>query len=259
MTDDCRDEKIPRIALSVQALTVCLGQVHILKDLSLDVNAGRTLVVLGQSGCGKTTLLKAIAGLLPLERGNICLAGHDITLASVRDRGALYLDQEPLLFEHLPMFENIAFPMRMQKHSEADIRSAVGELLSAIELQDDSGKYPHQLSGGQKQRVAFARAILARPKLLLLDEPFGSLDSRTRGQMQTLFAELSSRFQLTSIFVTHDVKEALIVGDQFASMSPRLQLYPDRQSFMSDPASGVAEELAFWGRAAKGSKEVVEE
>jgi putrescine transport system ATP-binding protein len=120
-------------------------------------------------------------------------------------------------------------------------------MLAAIDLVGHDHKRDSQLSGGQKQRVAFARAILARPRLLLLDEPFCNLDARARGQMQELFADLSRRFALTSIFVTHDVKEALIVGTQYARMSDgALSVYPDRPSFVTDEQTGIPSEIAFW-------------
>ena len=120
-------------------------------------------------------------------------------------------------------------------------------MLEAMDLIDHTEKYDPQLSGGQKQRVAFARAILARPKLLLLDEPFCSLDAKTRGHMQKLFAQMSTQFGLTSVFVTHDVKEALIVGQEFGRLSNgRLLIYSGRREFMDDEATGVPSEVRFW-------------
>lgn len=231
----------------VTSLNVNYGSETILSDVSFPLQAGQTLVVLGESGCGKTTLLRAIAGLVPIRAGEISLNGRIITGLAPRDRGVIYLDQEPLLFEHLTVTENIAFAMRLQRQSEQLIQSSVEQMLDAIDLRDHAKKKDWQLSGGQKQRVAFARAVLAKPQLLLLDEPFCSLDGKTRGQMQTLFAEISHRFSLTSIFVTHDVKEAVIVGHQFARMSTdRLLLYPDRHAFLRDEATGIPDEIAFW-------------
>ena len=239
-------------ALDVRNLCAGFGSVQVFAEISFRLAAAQTLVVLGESGCGKTTLLRAVAGLIPIQSGAIQLMGSDITRSPVSDRQALYMDQEPLLFEPLSVFDNVAFALRMKKISDAEIRSSVDELLHMTELADHADKRHHQLSGGQKQRVAFARAILAKPQLLLLDEPLSSLDSRTRAQMRSLFASLSQRYGLTSIFVTHDVKEALVVGHQFARMSAgRFQLYDSRQAFMADPATGVAAEVAFWEFAAK--------
>ncbi len=235
--------------LCVRQISAGFGATQILKDVSLNVATGNTLVVLGESGCGKTTLLRAIAGLIPISSGEVELRSRMISLLPPYDREVLYLDQEPLLFEHLSVFENIAFPLRMKKAPEQTIQSAVRELLVATDLLPHAAKREGQLSGGQKQRVAFGRAILARPQLLLLDEPFCSLDSRTRSHMQSLFAELSQRYSLTSIFVTHDVREALVVGHQFGRMADGvLSVYHDRQSFISDDATGIPAEIAFWKR-----------
>jgi len=164
----------------------------------------------------------------------------------------IYLDQEPLLFEHLSVAENIGFSMRLQKRPVAEVSRAVDEMVAAIDLRGHEHKREWQLSGGQKQRVAFARALLAHPRLLLLDEPFCSLDSKTRGQMQTLFHDLSERFGLTSVFVTHDVKEALIIGSRFARMSGGvLSVYPNQHAFINDRATGIPAEIAFWQQSAE--------
>jgi putrescine transport system ATP-binding protein len=236
-----------KYALQVNGLGVTYGSHEILKSVSFHLRAGQTLVVLGESGCGKTTLLRAVAGLAPIFEGDVALNGRVISHLAPRDRGVIYLDQEPLLFEHLTVAENIAFAMRLRRQPEDVIQTSVRQMLDAIDLRDHANKRDWQLSGGQKQRVAFARAVLATPQLMLLDEPFCSLDGRTRSQMQSLFAEISQRFSLTSIFVTHDVKEALIAGNQFARMSEgRLLLYPDRNAFLRDEATGIPEEIAFW-------------
>ncbi len=258
-TSASRDGSDVTSALAVRRLSVRLGGSQILHDVSLQVAAGSTLVVLGQSGCGKTTLLKAIAGLAPVEQGEVHLDGRDITTAAIRDRSIMYLDQEPLLFEHLNVFENVAFSMRMKGGSDSEIREAVSELLVATGLSDHALKRQHQLSGGQKQRVAFARAILARPRLLLLDEPFASLDSQTRCQMQDLFAVLRRHHQLTSIFVTHDVREALTVGQSFAAMTPEFQLFADRETFVQSrrPACWVSWHFgSLWQRRRRGRAKV---
>lgn len=238
--------------LQVKQLNVGFGRQPILNQVTFNVASGRTLVVLGESGCGKTTLLRALAGLIPISSGEISLNGRPVTRSSPRDRGVIYLDQEPLLFEHLTVKENIAFAMRFKKFSCGEIDDAVQRMLTAIDLCEHAHKHDWQLSGGQKQRVAFARAVLARPRLLLLDEPFGSLDSKSRSQMQALFAQLSRDYGLTSIFVTHDAKEALILGDQFARISEgKLSLYADRQAFINDEATGIPSEIAFWKQSAE--------
>lgn len=233
--------------LQVQNVSVSYAQHSILRDVTLTVCRGETLVVLGESGCGKTTLLRAIAGLIPVKAGCIQIRGQDIRPLLPQSRGTVYLDQEPLLFEHLSVTENISFSPRLRGESPKQIEEQVNDLLSAIDLTAHAHKTDNQLSGGQKQRVAFARAILAHPQVLLLDEPFGSLDGRTRQQMQQLFRALSQRYALTSVFVTHDIREALVVGDKFSRMSDGvLSVSPNRQAFIDDPASGVASEVRFW-------------
>ena len=244
-TSECPQSHSP--VLHVQNVSVSLGQQPILRDVTLSVPQGKTLVVLGESGCGKTTLLRAIAGLVPIHAGSIQVHGHDIRPLPPQSRGTVYLDQEPLLFEHLNVSENIGFAPQLRGESHAAIESQVNDLLSAIDLVPHANKRHSQLSGGQRQRVAFARAILAHPQVLLLDEPFGSLDGRYRQQMQQLFRSLVQRYTLTSVFVTHDIREALVVGDLFARMSHGvLSVSPSRQAFIEDPDSGVASEVQFW-------------
>lgn len=241
-----------RVVLEIRSLSMRFENTVVLNSIQLTLHEGQTLVVLGASGCGKTTLLKIIAGLLNGYTGSVQLTTTRPPGNSTRNTSVLYLDQEPLLFEHLNVAENIAFAMRMQRCAGDEIERDVNELLRSIELSEHRSRMSRQLSGGQKQRVAFARAVLARPHLLLLDEPFGSLDAQSRTQMQQLFAKLKRQYGITTIFVTHDVREALVVGDVFARMEHgRLQIYPDRSSFVSDPDTGIPGEIEFWKNAEK--------
>ena len=236
-------------SLELRDIQVRLSGQLILPSVSLVLPPSETLVILGESGCGKTTLLRAIAGLVEPTEGTILLAGIDITEQPIAERGIVYLDQEPLLFPHLNVAENLAFGPRLRGESPEQIARAVDEMLRALELTDHRAKRDGQLSGGQKQRVAFGRALLARPRLLLLDEPFGSLDGTTRATMQSLFVRLAVEYQLTTVFVTHDVKESLLVGHRFARLDRgQLQTYASRAAFMSDPATGIPAEQAFWSR-----------
>jgi ABC-type sugar transport system ATPase subunit len=206
-----------------------------------------TLSVLGRSGCGKTTLLKALAGLHQLDEGSVHRRGQDITDVPVEKRDIVYLYQEPLLFPHLTVFENVAFGLRLRKVIASRIDRDVKHMLTSLDLVDQSDKAPHLLSGGQRQRVSFGRALIVSPSLLLLDEPFSSLDAETRTQMQALFKRVAAEYAITAIFVTHDLKEALLVGDVFASIRDgRFRAYASRQEFIEDPESGVRQEAGFW-------------
>jgi putrescine transport system ATP-binding protein len=240
----------PRLSSSrlvVTDLAVAYGDQMVLDRLSLCVEAGSTLVVLGESGCGKTTLLRALAGAISIKTGAIIWDDVDLTAVSPQQRGVIYLDQEPLLFEHLTVAENLGFALELRRVPRAEKERSVQQMLLALELQAHAGKREWELSGGQRQRVAFGRALLARPRLLLLDEPFCSLDGKTRGQMQQLFARMSREHSLTSIFVTHDVKEAVVIGDSFARMQASMLIqYPSRESFLRDPETGIPAEIEFW-------------
>ncbi|QMU29936.1 ABC transporter ATP-binding protein [Adhaeribacter radiodurans] len=219
----------------------------VLDQVSLELAPGQILAVLGRSGCGKTTLLKVMAGLLPAEAGTISWAEQNMDAVPVQNREMVYLFQEPLLFPHLSVFENLAYGLRVRKETEVAVQQKVSRMLEELELQEHAPKMPHQLSGGQRQRVSFGRAIIFLPRVLLLDEPFGNLDAQTRATMQTLFLRLAKKFNITALFVTHDVKEALLVGDRWAYMAAgKFQMYASKASFMDDPATGVREELAFW-------------
>jgi ABC-type Fe3+/spermidine/putrescine transport system ATPase subunit len=232
--------KIENIQLSFAGETV-------LQNLSLEVVAHQTLAILGRSGCGKTTLLKVIAGLRTPNSGNLFLNGSSILSVPPQERGIVYLYQEALLFPHLNVFENVAFGLRIRREKEATVRARTLEMLENLEMADYQHKMPPQLSGGQKQRVSFGRALIINPPLLLLDEPFGSLDAETRTLMQDLFKRVARQYRITSLFVTHDLKEAIRMGDQLARMKAgKLVTYDDLPAFMADPQSGFAEEMRFW-------------
>ncbi|MGY8986302.1 MAG: ABC transporter ATP-binding protein [Sphingomonadales bacterium] len=223
------------------------GGEKVITNLDLTLHQSETLAVLGQSGCGKTTLLKILAGLEGLDNGKISLNNVDITDISPKDRGIVYLYQEALLFPHLTVFENIAFGLRLRGLPDSEIMSLVTAKIEGLELIDHIQKMPNQLSGGQMQRVNFGRALIVNPKVLLLDEPFGALDSLTRTRMQTLFKKVTKRDKITSIFVTHDLKEALLMGDRFAHMAGGvLKTYSNKESFINDPKVGINEEMIFW-------------
>ncbi len=233
--------------IELRDLRMQFGSETVLDGVNLRIADGETLAVLGASGSGKTTLLKVLAGLHEGYAGSIYVDEEPIDHLPPQKRGVVYLYQEALLFPHLTVQQNVAFGLGLRNEASAAAEEAVAHMLADLQLTDHADKYPAQLSGGQRQRVAFGRAAIIHPAILLLDEPFASLDFDTRNEMQQLFKRIVSAQDITTLFVTHDAKEALRVGDRFAHMAGgRLTVYPNRQAFIDDEASGVQSELSFW-------------
>ncbi len=205
--------------LSIEGLQVHIDKEAILHNISLQVEQGEFLSLQGPSGCGKSTLLKSIAGILPAEQGTIYLDGKDITRLPIHQRGTVIVFQDMRLFPNMTVEENIAFPLKMQKVPKAQRLSAARELLEKVQLPGYGKRRIHQLSGGQQQRVALARALAAKPKLLLLDEPFSALDEELRQGMRELVLQLHKEFAMTTIMVTHDRPEAVAMSDRIITMS----------------------------------------
>lgn len=238
------------MALELRNITHSFGDHEVLSGLNLRLEEGQTLAVLGASGCGKTTLLKGIAGLLKLTAGEVSFHGLRMDTLAPEDRGLVYLSQEPSLFPHLNVFENVAFGLRLRRNSSISreaIKSKVHDMLKALDLLDHAQKRPHQLSGGQKQRVAFGRALVVTPRVVLLDEPFGSLDAGTRREMQHVYRMLACEHRFTALFITHDLKEAIITGDQLAKLAQgKLKRYDGLEDVAADKTTGLSAELEFW-------------
>jgi putative spermidine/putrescine transport system ATP-binding protein len=205
--------------LSVEGLTKRFGDVVALDGVSLDIASGELLTILGPSGSGKTTLLKVVAGFERPDGGRVRVDGVDITALPPARRDIGMVFQNYALFPHLTVARNVAFPLEMRNVARADIDRRVVEALSLVELAGYDQRLPRQLSGGQQQRVALARAIVFNPRLLLLDEPFGALDRKLRETMQLEVRRLQRRLGLTTIFITHDQEEALVLSDRIAVMN----------------------------------------
>lgn len=204
--------------LEIQNLSVSYDADVVLKELSLNVEEGEFVSLLGPSGCGKSTLLKTIAGILTVSKGSICLGGTDITGLPVHKRGTVVVFQDMRLFPHMTILDNVAFPLKMQGVSKAERLQTAAQLLEKVQLGGYGTRKPAELSGGQQQRVALARALAAKPRLLLLDEPFSALDENLREEMRLLVKQLHRDFGMTTILVTHDREEALSMSDRVAMM-----------------------------------------
>ncbi|MGZ9583139.1 ABC transporter ATP-binding protein [Paenibacillus marinisediminis] len=188
-------------------------------NVDLSIQKGEFVTILGPSGSGKTTLLKLIAGFEQLNDGAIYLDGQNITKKKAYDRNIGMVFQNYALFPHMTIFDNIAYPLRLRKVSQAEVKDQVFKALQTVRLDDFASRYPSQLSGGQQQRVALARAIVFNPPLLLLDEPLGALDKHLRQQMQYEIKHIQEKLGITTVNVTHDQEEALTMSDRICVMN----------------------------------------
>ncbi len=189
------------------------GDNHVLKDINLGVEKGEFVTLLGSSGCGKSTLLRCLSGLEKVTSGKIYLDGVDITDVDPRDRGIGMVFQQYSLFPNMSVRDNVAFGLKMKKVPKEDIDRKVKEMLAIVGLSDKIDQFPMQLSGGQQQRVALARAIVTEPKVLLLDEPLSAIDALLRRNLQIEIRRIQKDLNITTIFVTHDQDEAMVMSD----------------------------------------------
>ncbi len=194
------------------------GDTQVVRDVNLTAASGSILALLGPSGCGKTTTLRMVAGLVQPSAGDILIDGVSVTGQPVHKRNLGMLFQNYALFPHLTVLENVAFGLAMRGVPKGDTVRRAKDALALVRLAGFEDRMPAALSGGQQQRVAMARAIVYRPRVLLLDEPFGALDKKLREEMQIELRQLCNELGLTTILVTHDQEEALILADQIAVM-----------------------------------------
>ncbi len=205
--------------VSVQKLQKSYAGSPVFENIDCHIERGEFVTLLGPSGCGKSTLLRCIAGLTPVDSGQILLDGHDIVPLSPQKRGIGMVFQSYALFPNMTVEQNVAFGLRMQKVKADESQLRVREALELVELGTFAGRYPHQLSGGQCQRVALARSLVTRPRLLLLDEPLSALDARIRKHLREQIRAIQRELGLTTIFVTHDQEEALTLSDRIFLMN----------------------------------------
>lgn len=206
------------MSIEVRSVSKSFGSFLALDGVSVRVGEGELVALLGPSGSGKTSLLRIIAGLEAPDRGTVLFQGEDATRRDARERRVGFVFQHYALFRRMTVFENVAFGLRVKPRTErppeAEVRRRVGDLLKLVQLDWLGDRLPSELSGGQRQRVALARALAVEPKVLLLDEPFGSLDARVRQELRRWLRRLHDEIRLTSLFVTHDQEEALEVADR---------------------------------------------
>jgi len=194
------------------------GAVQVIKDLNLKISDNEFIVLLGQSGCGKTTTLRAIAGLETIDEGDILIDGKPVQHLKAADRDIAMVFQSFSLYPHMSVYENIAFPLRATRKSKAEIDSEVRSVAKTLQITDLLGKKPSALSGGDMQRVAIGRALVRRPKAMLMDEPIGALDAKLREEMRAEIKRLHIKQGSTTIYVTHDQIEAMSLADRIVIM-----------------------------------------
>lgn len=205
--------------LSIDNLDKSFGKNKVLSNVNIKIEEGELITLLGPSGCGKSTLLRAIAGLSDVDKGNINLKDKNITKLAPKDRDISMVFQSYALFPNMTAKDNISFGLRMKKLPADEIEKTVKNIISLVELQGKENAYPSQLSGGQQQRVALARAIVMKPKLLLMDEPLSALDAKIRRMLRLQIREIQKKLNITTIFVTHDQEEALMISDKIFLMN----------------------------------------
>ncbi|SRR5579871_60226 len=221
-------------------LTKRFGETPAVIDLSLELASGELVALLGPSGCGKTTTLRMVAGFETPTAGRVLLADRDLTDAPPERRNCGMVFQNYALFPHLTVEQNVAFGLEMRAVERAEIRRRVADILGKVGLAGLGGRYPRQLSGGQQQRTALARALVVNPSVLLLDEPLANLDAKLREEMRFYIRSLQREFHITTLYVTHDQAEALVLADRVAIlMGGVLQQYGRPEDVYHRPRSAA--------------------
>lgn len=222
--------------LQLKNITLTYGNNPVLQNFALQVPDGELVSLLGPSGCGKTTTLRIIAGLLQPDSGQILVDHNDIAHVPVYKRQFGMVFQSYALFPHLTVWDNVAFGLKQQKIAVTEINQRVTDTLALVGLENLVGKYPHQLSGGQQQRVSLARALVVRPRLLLMDEPLSNLDAKLRIEMREEIRRLQQQLHMTVIFVTHDQEECFAISDRVSVMNQgKIEQYATPQQIYQQP------------------------
>ena len=206
-------------ALELRDVSKSYGAFEAAKSVSLAIEAGEFAVFVGPSGCGKSTLLRLIAGLDPVTDGAVLIGGKDVTRRQAGERPVAMVFQSYALYPHMSVFENIAFPLQMEKRSKVEIREEVAKAAATVQLETRLQDKPAKLSGGQRQRVAIARAIVRKPEIFLMDEPLSNLDAALRMEMRSELTRLHKRLGSTMVYVTHDQLEAMTMADRIVVLN----------------------------------------
>jgi ABC-type Fe3+/spermidine/putrescine transport system ATPase subunit len=235
------------VGIHLDRVSAGYGGGFVLRDLSLVIEPGSLTALVGPSGCGKTTALKVIAGLLAPIAGDVWFGEQRVTAIAAEKRGIAMVFQKPLLFPHMSVGENVAFGLAMRGMPQAQRRAAAEDALRMVQLDGFADRRPKELSGGQEQRATLARALITQPRVLLLDEPLSALDEGLRAEMRGLVRALQRRLAISTIFVTHDQREATEVADQIAVLLDGhvVQTGPPRV-FYTDPASEAVARFFGW-------------
>lgn len=203
----------------VENLAKSFDKTHVFSDINFEIEQGEFITLLGPSGCGKSTLLRCIAGLNSVDNGNIIVNGQDMTNVAPQKRGIGMVFQSYALFPNLNAFDNIAFGLKLQKLPQHEIHDRVNKVIEIVGLEGREKHFIDELSGGQRQRVALARALVVHPRILLLDEPLSALDAKIRKHLRFMIRKIQKEMKLTTIFVTHDQEEAMVMSDRIFLMN----------------------------------------
>lgn len=226
--------------MGIRVAGVCkeFGSFRAVDNVSLDVDTGSLVALLGPSGSGKSTLLRLIAGLEEADAGRVWITGEEATTRSVQERQVGFVFQHFALFKHRTVRQNVGFGLELRGWKHDAIRRRVDELLELVQLQGFGNRYPSQLSGGQRQRVALARALAVQPRVLLLDEPFSALDAKVRKELRAWLRNLHDEMHVTTVIVTHDQEEAMEVADKIVVMNQgRIEQIGTPAEIYDQPAS----------------------
>jgi len=205
---------VPQVEL--REIRKSFGSVQVLRDMDLTITRGEFISLLGPSGCGKTTTLNILAGFVTPDTGQVLLGGQDVIRLPPYRRKLGMVFQRYTLFPHMSVFDNVAFGLRLRKVPSSDVVRRVTTMLELVRLSDTSTRFPSELSGGQQQRIALARALVVEPLVLLLDEPLSNLDAKLRREMQIEIRRIHEKLGLTTVYVTHDQEESLVLSDRVA-------------------------------------------